>query len=55
MDEWSNNACLGYIVAALTRKGWTHDQIKTVVGAVHTEFDFKTVDEARCIYEQSDY
>jgi alkylhydroperoxidase/carboxymuconolactone decarboxylase family protein YurZ len=52
---WSNNACLGYVIAALQRKGWSKEQIKEVVGAVYSEFDFKTVDEARRIYEKSIY
>ncbi|WP_169744123.1 hypothetical protein [Paenibacillus wynnii] len=55
MDIWSNNACLGYIIAALERKGWSEDQIRQVVGAVYTEFDFKTVEEARQIYNKSFY
>lgn len=55
MDQWSNNACLGYIVAALERKGWSEEEIKEVVRAVYTEFDFKTIDEARNIYNKSPY
>lgn len=53
MDQWSNNACLGYIRAALERKGWSNEQIKEVTGAVYNEFDFKTVDEAKRIYDRS--
>lgn len=55
MEQWSNNACLGYVIAGLERKGWTPEQIKKVVGAVYHEFDFKTVADARRVYEQSDY
>lgn len=55
MEYLSNNACLGYIVAALERKGWKPEKIKEVVGAVYFEFDFKTVEEARRIYENSSY
>lgn len=55
MDQWSNNACLGYIIAGLERKGWKREDIKIVVGAVNMEFSFKTVAEAKRIYEQSDY
>lgn len=55
MDQWSNNACLGYIVSALERKGWPEEEIKEVVRAVYIEFDFKTIDEARNIYNKSPY
>ncbi|MNN99244.1 hypothetical protein D3C81_2188330 [compost metagenome] len=55
MEQWSNNACLGYIIAGLERKGWTEEQIREVVRAVYSEFDFKTVDEAKAIYNESFY
>lgn len=53
MQKWSNNACLGYIQAALERKGWSKEQIKEVTGAVYREFDFKTIGEAAQLYERS--
>lgn len=53
MEQWSNNACLGYIRAALERKGWSEEQIKEVTRAVYYEFDFKTIEEAKRIYENS--
>ncbi|MNI21003.1 hypothetical protein D3C81_2055620 [compost metagenome] len=53
MEQWSNNACLGYIRAALERRGWDDEQIRDVVGAVYREFDFKTIEEAKLIYEKS--
>ncbi|WP_342477403.1 hypothetical protein NYE24_30610 [Paenibacillus sp. FSL H7-0350] len=53
MQEWSNNACLGYIRAALLRKGWAEEQIREVVRAVYYEFDFKTIEEAARLYERS--
>lgn len=52
MVEWSNNACLGYIVAAMKRKGWSDERISEVTSAVYFEFDFKTVEEAEDIYDQ---
>jgi hypothetical protein len=55
VNDWSNHACLGYVVAALKRKGWSNDRIKEVVGAVYFEFDFKTVEEAEQIYRNSEY
>lgn len=53
MEQWSNNACLGYIRAALERKGWDNERISEVVRAVYFEFDFKTIEEAKSIYERS--
>ncbi|WP_379143532.1 hypothetical protein [Paenibacillus sp. sgz500992] len=53
MEQWSNNACLGYILAALERKGWAKEQIREVTRAVYHEFDFKTVKEAANLYERS--
>ncbi|HEY2492782.1 MAG TPA: hypothetical protein VGI33_07720 [Paenibacillus sp.] len=55
MDEWSNDACLGYIIAGLERAGWTKEQIGEVTRAVYFEFDFKTVEEAKRIYNISSY
>lgn len=53
MEQWSNNACLGYIRAALERKEWSEEKIREVVRAVYYEFDFKTIEEAKRIYEKS--
>ncbi|OMD21652.1 hypothetical protein BJP48_29735 [Paenibacillus odorifer] len=53
MDQWSNNACLGYIRAALEGKGWAEEKIREVVRAVYNEFDYKTIEEAKRIYERS--
>ncbi|WP_157685453.1 hypothetical protein [Paenibacillus donghaensis] len=53
MKQWSNNACLGYILAALKRKGWSKAQIKEVTHAVYFEFDFKSIKEAADLYERS--
>jgi hypothetical protein len=50
MVQWSNDACLGYIRAALERRGWSDKQIREVTRAVYLEFDFKTVQEAAELY-----
>lgn len=42
-------------MSALERKGWSDEEIKEVVRAVYTEFDFKTIDEAKGIYNKSSY
>lgn len=55
MEEWSNNACLGYIISGLMNKGWTTKEIKEVVDAVHGEFDFLSIEEAKNVYEKSTY
>lgn len=54
-SDWSNNACLGYTILGAKKLGYTDDQIKELVRAIHGEFDFKSVDEAKKTYEQSPY
>lgn len=54
-SEWSNNACLGYAILGAKNLGYDDEQIRQLVGAIYREFDFKTVDEAKNIYNQSDY
>jgi len=53
--RWSNNACLGYAILGAKKLGYDDEQIRQLVGAIYREFDFKTVDEAKNIYNQSDY
>ncbi|OPA77481.1 hypothetical protein BVG16_13580 [Paenibacillus selenitireducens] len=55
MEDWSNNACLGYIISGMQRAGYSREEIKKVVRSVYYEFDFKSVDEAKDIYNKSEY
>lgn len=55
MENWSNNACLGYAILAAKQLGYTDDQIQKLVRAIHNQFDWKSVDEAKEIYNKSTY
>lgn len=54
-EEWSNNACLGYLILGAKRLRYTDDQITRIVRATNGQFDFTTIDEARQAYESSPY
>ena len=54
-EEWSNNACLGYLIIGAQRLGYTENQITEIVRATNGQFDFSTIDEARQVYESSPY
>lgn len=53
--DWSNNACLGYAILGAKRLGYSDEQTKELVRAIYSEFDLKTVEEARTVYERSPY
>lgn len=55
MEEWSNNACMGYAILAAKALGYSEEQIKQLVAAIYFEFDFKTVEEAKDVYNKSPY
>ncbi|MVP02081.1 hypothetical protein [Paenibacillus lutrae] len=48
--EWSNHACLGYAILGGKRAGLTEEQINKLLLAIKSEFDEKTVDEAKKFY-----
>lgn len=53
--DWSNNACLGYALLGAKRLGYSEEQIKELIRAIYSEFDFKSIGEARQEYERSPY
>ncbi|MEK5105117.1 DUF2239 family protein [Cytobacillus sp. FSL M8-0252] len=53
--EWSNNASLGYAILGAKNLGYTDKQIEELVRAIYREFDMKTLDEAKKVYNQSPY
>jgi hypothetical protein len=53
--EWSNNACLGYAIFGAHKLGYSEEQIKELVRAIYGEFDWKSVEEAKVVYNQSSY
>lgn len=53
--EWSNNACLGYVIQGTKKLGFSEEQTKQLVRAIYSEFDRKSVEEAKDVYNQSPY
>lgn len=54
-SRWSNNACLGYAILGAQKLGYSEGQVKDLIRAVYGQFDLKSVEEARTVYEQSPY
>lgn len=54
-SRWSNNACLGYAILGAEKLGYKDEQIKELMRAVYGEFDWKSVDEAKDVYNKSSY
>lgn len=54
-SRWSNNACLGYAILGAQKLGYSEEQLQKLVRAIYREFDFKSVEEARGVYERSPY
>lgn len=55
LENWSNNSCFGYVIKALERSGYKHEEIERIVRAVRTEFEWMTVGEAKEHYERGPY
>lgn len=55
MEEWSNNAALGYALLAANQIGYSEDEKKILVRTMYRIFDEKSVDEAKDIYNKSPY
>ena len=54
-DEWSNDACRGYVIMAMEDCGFSKKDIRRVVGQLYEVFDFHTISEAEQKYNISDY
>lgn len=54
-SEWSNNACLGYAIFGARKLGYNEEQIRELIRAIYSEFDFKSVEEAKKVYCDSPY
>lgn len=53
--EWSNNACLGYVIKGLESLNYGEEEIKKIVRAVAGTFDMTSIPEAEKIYINSPY
>jgi len=54
-QQWSNNACRGYIIWAMENCGFSPDDVQRVVSELHYVFNMKSVEEADRHYCASPY
>ena len=50
-EEWSNNACRGYVIKAMENCGFKSNDIRQVLTELYEVFDFCAVEEAAHYYE----
>lgn len=55
MDKWSNAAALGYAIEAMENSGMTVEQIERVVFNMTNAMDYMTIEQAKRVYEGSQY
>ena len=46
-DEWSNDACRGYVIMAMEDCGFSKKDIRRVVGQLYKIFDLNSVEDAK--------
>jgi len=46
-EEWSNDACCGYVLIACKALGYTDEQKRNLISAINDAFGNYTVDEAK--------
>ena len=54
-DEWSNDACRGYVIMAMENCGFSKKDIRRVVGQLYEVFDLNSVEDAKEKYHSSPY
>lgn len=54
-DQWSNNAALCYVILGAQKLGYSEEQTQKLVAAIYSQFDVKSVEEAKATYNNSDY
>ena len=54
-QPWSNDACRGYVIAAMERCGFKPSDIEQVMVELYEVFDYTTLQEAEAHYERSPY
>lgn len=54
-NDWSNSASLGYTILGAKKLGYTDEQISQLVKAIYSEFDWKSVEEAKEVYNKSPF
>lgn len=48
---WSNDACRGYLIAALRMAGKSQEEIAQTLNRLHAVFDLLSVEEAKQIWD----
>lgn len=54
-DEWSNDACRGYVIMAMEDCGFSKKDIRRVVGQLYEVFGLNSVEDAKEKYLSSPY
>ncbi|WP_330395801.1 hypothetical protein [Clostridioides difficile] len=54
-DEWSNDACRGYVIMAMEDCGFSKKEIRRVVGQLYEVFDLNSVEDAKEKFYSSPY
>ena len=54
-EEWSNNACRGYVIKAMENCGFHAKEIQQVLTELYEVFDIRGLEEAQQHYERSPY
>lgn len=52
---WSNNACCGYVLIALKGAGKSPEEINEIMRLLYSSFEDYTTEDAKKIYEASQY
>lgn len=54
-EEWSNNACLGYVILGADSLKYKEEQTIEIIRAVKRNFDSISIEEARNLYNKCPY
>ncbi len=54
-EQWSNNACLGYLLAALEDLGYSEKEIQNIILTTQSNFNSMTTQEAADYYCHSKF
>ena len=54
-DEWSNDACRGYVIMAMQDCGFSSKDIQRVLIQLYEVFDFHTLEQAKQKYDSGNY
>lgn len=54
-NEWSNDACRGYVIMAMEDCGFSKKEIRRVVGQLYEVFDLNSVEDSKEKFYSSPY